>query len=268
MIRMIGILWGIWVLWSFGCRSAERKAGDKTADSTWTARRGNISFVFPAKGYGYDHRQPLIQACLDGEKHALELLQLPAFTDSFTIRFLDSRQEMNRLVGHPNGGTTLTQPFMIIYLVVNEQEQGPPISHEVMHMISAVKWGNPDPSSLWMSEGLAAFSQNSCNGYNDEQIYRYLSAHRMLLPIDSLGRSFYLEPEMITYHQAGWMAGYLLGHYGVEKLKELWQEGIYHSKEIYGRSFAQVEAEIEAAAERDYPKAPEINWKSFEVGCR
>jgi hypothetical protein len=64
------------------------------------------------------------------------------------------------------------------------------------------------------------------------------------------------------------MAGYLLGHYGVEKVKQLWQQGIYHSKEIYGKSFSQVEAEIEAAAGRDYPKAPEINWKSFEVGCR
>ena len=43
---------------------------------------------------------------------------------------------------------------------------------------------------------------------------------------------------------------------------------IYHSKEIYERLFSQVEAEIKAAAERDYPKAPDIDWKSFEVGCR
>jgi hypothetical protein len=119
-----------------------------------------------------------------------------------------------------------------------------------------------------MHEGLAAFSQNSCNGFSDEQIYRYLAAHRMLLPIDSLGRTFYQEPEMITYHQAGWMAGYLLGHYGVEKVRELWQQGIYHSNEIYGTPFSQVEADIKAAAERDYPKAPDIDWKSFEVGCR
>jgi hypothetical protein len=268
MAKITGILWGIWVLWSFGCRSGERKAADKTADSTWTDRRANISFVFPSKGYGYDHRQQLIQACLDGVKHDLEILQLPAFTDTFTIRFLDSRQDMNRFVGHPNSGTTLTQPYRIIYMVVNEQENGPPIPHELMHMICLVDWGDPDPTSLWMHEGLAAFSQNSCNGFSDEQIYRYLAAHRMLLPIDSLGRTFYQEPEMVTYHQAGWMAGYLLGHYGVEKVRELWQQGIYHSNEIYGTPFSQVEADIKAAAERDYAKAPDIDWKSFEVGCR
>jgi hypothetical protein len=268
MLKIIGILWGIWALWSFGCRSAERKAGAKTADSTWTDKRGNISFVFPAKGYGYDHRQELIQACLDGEKHDLEILQLPAFADSFTIRFLDSRQEMNRFVGHPNGGTTLTQPFMIIYLVVNAQEQGPPIPHEIMHMISAVNWGNPDPTSLWMNEGLAAFSQNSCNGFTDEQIYRYFAANRMLLPIDSLANAFYQEPEMITYHQAGWMVGYLLKHYGVGKLRDLWQQGLFHFNAIYGTSFSHMEADIKAAAERDYPKAPEIDWTSFSVGCQ
>jgi hypothetical protein len=224
--------------------------------------------VFPAKGYAYDHRQQLIQACLDGKKHDLEVLQLPAFTDTFTIRFLDSRQEMNRYTGHPSGGVALPQPYMIIYMVVNAQEQGPPIPHEIMHMITLVSWGGPDPTSIWMNEGLAAYSQNSCNGYNDEQIYRYLAAHRMLLPMDSLGRTFYREPEMITYHQAGCMAGYLLGHYGVEKLKKLWQQGIDHSPEIYGRSFAEMEAEIKDAAGRDYPKAPEIDWGSFAVGCK
>lgn len=32
--------------------------------------------------------------------------------------------------------------------------------------------GKKRVTSLWMNEGLAAFSQNGCNGYNDEQIYR------------------------------------------------------------------------------------------------
>src|ERR1700733_706232 len=122
MVKITGILWGILVLWSFDCQSGKRKAGNPSADSTWTDKRDNITFVFPAKGYAYDHRQQLIQECLDGVKYDLGILSLQAFTDTFTIRFLDSRQEMNRFVGHPNSGTTLTQPYKIIYMVVNEQE--------------------------------------------------------------------------------------------------------------------------------------------------
>jgi hypothetical protein len=268
MLKITGGLWMIIAVLSFGCHSGERKPGDRPADSTWTDRRGNISFVFPAKGFAYDHRQQLIDQCLDGVKYDLGVLNMPAFTDSFTIRFLDSRVEMNRFTGHPSGGVALPQPYMIIYIVFNEQEQGPPIKHELMHMITLVAWGGPHPTSVWMNEGLAAFSQNSCNGYTDEQIYRYLAVKRMLLPMDSMGLQFYHEPEMIAYHQGGWMIGYLLQHYGVEKLRDLWQQGLDHSKTIYGASFSQLEGDIQAAAARDFPKAPEIDWRSFEVGCR
>jgi hypothetical protein len=268
MVKIIGILWGILALWLFGCHSGERKAGDLSADSTWTDRRGNISFVFPSRGYAYKHRQQLIQECLDGVKYDLGILNLQAFTDTFTIRFLDSRQEMKRYVGNPSSGVAIPRPFRIVYMVFSEKEEGAPIKHELMHMICLVDWGDPDPTSLWMNEGLAAFSQNSCNGFTDEQIYRYFAANRMLLPIDSLANAFYQEPEMITYHQAGWMVGYLLKHYGVGKLRDLWQQGLFHFNAICGTSFSHMEADIKAAAERDYPKAPEIDWTSFSVGCQ
>ena len=228
---------------------------------------GNISFVFPPTGYAHDHRQQLIQECLDGIRHDLPIINLPEFPDTFTIRFLESRQEMKEYTGNPASGVTILEPRKIIYLLANEKEKGAPVDHELMHMITLAEWGNPDRTSLWMNEGLAAFSQNNCNGYNDEQIYRYFAASRMLLPMDSLADQFYQEPEMIAYHQAGCMVEYLLKNYGVEKFSNLWQQGFYNFNEIYGISFSRMEADIKATAERDFPKPPDIDWKSFSVGC-
>lgn len=288
MVKIIGGLLVIVGVLSFGCHSGSLKTGGETggeaggeavgtavgtaggeaSDSTWKDVRGNITFVFPLKGYAYDHRQQLIQACLDGVPEDLRILHLAAFTDSFTIRFLDTRQEMKRYTGYPSGGVALPQPYMIIYYVVNQEEQGPPIKHELMHLITLVDWGGPDPTSVWMNEGLAAYSQNSCNGYTDEQIYRYLAVHNLLLPMDSMEHQFYHTPEMIGYHQGGWMVGYLLKRYGVEKVKDLWQHGVDDSVRIFGVAFSQVEMELKEAAARDIPVAPDIDWKSFMVGCR
>jgi hypothetical protein len=227
----------------------------------------NISFVFPPTGYAHDHRQQYIQECLEGIKHDLPMIHLDAFTDTFTIRFVDSREEMKRFTGNPAGGITELWPEKIIYMEVNEKEKGAPVYHEIMHMISQTSWGEPVRSSQWMNEGLAAYSQNSCNGYNDEQIYRYLAVSHMLLPMDAMADHFYQTPEMIAYHQAGCIVEYLLHHYGVEKFKELWQQGFDRFDVIYGVSFSRIEADIQATVERDFPKAPPINWKVFSIGC-
>ena len=174
---------------------------------------------------------------------------------------------MKEYAGIPASGATMLEPQKIIYLLANDKEPGAPIDHELMHMISQAKWGYPDRASLWMNEGLAAFSQNKCNGYNDEQIYRYLAASRMLLRMDSMVNQFYQEPEMFAYHQAAYIVEYLLSKYGVEKFRDLWHRGFYNFKDIYGISFASMEAEIKTTAEQDYPKPPTIDWKTFSVGC-
>jgi hypothetical protein len=72
---------------------------------------------------------------------------------------------------------------------------------------------------------------------------------------------------MIAYHQAGCMVEYLLRKYGVEKFRDLWQQGFYHFQDIYGASFSRVETEIKATAQRDCPRPPTIDWKVFSVGC-
>jgi hypothetical protein len=252
MIKRISILCRISALLSFGCHSEIP---------------GNISFVFPPGGYAHDHRQQLIRECVDGIKHDLPMINLHEFTDTFTIRFVQSRQEMKECTGIPASGVTMLKPQMMVYLLANEKEPGAPIDHELMHMILQAEWGYPDRTSLWMNEGLAAFSQNNCNGYDDEQIYRYFDASHMLLQMDSLVNQFYQEPEMIAYHQAAWMVEYLLRKYGVEKFRDLWQQGFHNFDKIYGTSFSRIEPDIMATAERDYPKPPNIDWKAFSVGC-
>jgi hypothetical protein len=134
-------------------------------------------------------------------------------------------------------------------------------------MITMTTWGYPGQDSNWMNEGLAAYAENKCNGYTDEQIYRYLADKDMLVPMPALASSFYKQPEMIAYHQAAYIVQYLLSHYGVEKLKALWRQGFASFETVYGVPFAQVQSDLSNKARQDYPTAPAINWNTFKEGC-
>jgi hypothetical protein len=250
------------------CNVPAKKEGPSVETSQLTKTVGNISFTFPSKGYSYVNRDKLIAECLEAIKINVALIKLEQYSETISIQFLTSRQEMKKYTGMTPSGIALVEP-KILYIVANgdPKEVKPPIKHELMHMIAMTTWGYPAQDSNWMNEGLATLAENNCNGYNDEQIYRYLSEKDMLISMDALTTAFYKQPEMIAYHQAGYIAQYLLAHYGVEKFKNLWMQGFAAFKKIYSMPFSQVSSDINTAARKNYPSAPTIDWKKFEQGC-
>ena len=248
--------------------------GQAKDETRWVVKKqftktvGNLCFTFPSKGYSYDNRDKLIAECLQAIKNNIALIKLHQYTDTISIQFLTSRQEMKKYTGMTPAGIVLVQP-KILYVVANDDpnEVKPPIKHELMHMISMTTWGYPGQDSNWMNEGLAALAENNCNGYNDEQIYRYLSEKNMLISIDSLTTTFYKQPEMIAYHQAGYIVQYLLANYGVEKFKDLWMQGFAAFEKVYGMPFPKVKTDINSTVRKDYPSVPAIDWNAFQKGC-
>ena len=252
----------------FACNMPAKKENDLTVDKRVTATVGNIYFTFPSKGYAYDNRDKLVEECLEAIKSNIALIKLHNYTDTISIQFLVSREEMKKYTGMTPSGIALVEP-KILYVVANgdPKEVKPPIKHELMHMIAMTTWGYPGQDSNWMNEGLAALAENNCNGYNDEQIYRYLQDSNRLISTDILTTNFYKQPEMVAYHQAAYIVQYLLNKYGVQKLKDLWTQGFAAFEKIYSIPFSQVETDINTTAKQDYPSAPPINWNSFQVGC-
>ena len=256
------------MIFLLACNAPVKNGTKKVVNKELTKRVGNVSFIFPSKGYAYDNRNKLVEECLDAIKSNIDLIKLHEYTDTISVQFLTSRQEMKKYTGMTPSGIALVQP-KILYVVANgdPKEVRPPIKHELMHMISMTTWGYPGQDSNWMNEGLAALAENNCNGYNDEQIYRYLLDKDMLISTDDLTISFYKQPEMVAYHQAAYMVQYLLNKYGVEKFKDLWMQGFAAFEKIYSIPFSHVKTDINTTATRDYPSAPPINWNTFQIGC-
>ena len=134
--------------------------------------------------------------------------------------------------------------------------------------MSMLEWGYENPTSNWVNKGLGTFAANNYNGYNVAQIYRYFMETDKLIPIEFLASDFYAQTDLIAYPQAVYIVEYLLSKYSIEQLKNLWIQGFGKFEEVYGLPFSKVKEELEKVVLEKYPKAPEIDWAKFNVGCK
>lgn len=227
----------------------------------YTKTIDNITYIFPSSVNMKD-RTTLIDNCKNAVKKSLIIIDETSFDDSIDIEFLGSREQIKKYAGSLGNGVACPNRNIMFANFNN-----PPIQHEMMHMVSMLKWGFPNETSKWMNEGLSTYSENDCNGFTVEQIYCYLQRNNMLIPASELTKKFYSNPEMTAYHQAGYLVEYLMSKYGLSLLKKLWSEGIDNFEKIYGKPFDEILTDINKELDSRYAKAPSINWEEFKKGC-
>jgi len=225
----------------------------------------NIHFNFPDQGFAFSNKETLIKNCFEAFENNKKLIGLKEFNDSIYIRFLASRKDMFPLTATKASG--IAYPHINTLYVVANQNQNPPIAHELMHLIIMLDWGNPIESSTWMNEGIGTYAENNCNGNNVAEIYRYFLEYNKLISINELSSDFYKQPEMVGYHQSAYIVEYLLSNYSIEQFKRLWTEGFENFEEIYTIPFSEVKGNFEKELIEKYPIAPKINFEKFSQGC-
>lgn len=253
-----------------GCKEAIEKP-ESIENDGWKADTQilktikNVNFSFPDSGFAFDNKEDLIKKSFDAIKHDSQLIGLKEFNDTIYIRFLRSREDMFPLSGTIASGNAYPH-ISTLYVVANENQK-PPIKHELMHLIAMLRWDYPAETSTWMNEGLGTFAENNCSGFNVAELYRYLLENDQLISMDLLTSDFYKQPEMIGYHQSAYIVEHLLHNYTVEQFKKLWIRGFEKFEEIYGIAYTTVKVDLENKVMENYPIVPKIDFEKFNKGC-
>ena len=79
---------------------------------------------------------------------------------------------------------------------------------------------------------------------------------------------FYATDEMIGYHQSAYITQYLKETYGTDKLRDFWQKGFAGFEKVYGKSWNEMEKDINRKVREMYAEVPDINWDLFSEGCK
>lgn len=242
--------------------------------SQYTKQIDNLHFTFPSNGYGYENRDALLKECVDAFNANCKIIKDPDYTEFTQIIFVDSKKEMLLHSGlYIKGGAAnifRRTVHMVVFDNGNEKDKrtNPPIKHEIMHMVSMTAWGPPPFNVTWLNEGLATYAANNCSGYSVSELYRFFLEKNMLASSDSLSNNFYQIEEMIGYHQSACIVEYLMETYGIEKLEELWKNGLTRFESIYGLSFAQLVINLNKHILKKHPVVPKIDWVVFREGCK
>jgi len=180
------------------------------------------------------------------------------------VEFVASREEMLKYAGMSVQGMALPDRNIMFSLL---KDEGSPIKHEMMHMISMYKWGYPVASSTWMNEGLATYSDGSCLAYSFTEIYKYFMQSNKLIPMQALTSDFYGNPDIIAYTQSAFICKYLIENFGIAKFTQLWKSGIDKFPEIYGFDLEQLESDLANFVTKKHPTDIVFDWEEFNKGC-
>lgn len=161
--------------------------------------------------------------------------QASLHTDAFIV---DSRTRMKQLCGHESNGLSAGSVLLFVYGEVTALG-----AHEETHLLSQHLWGAPH--GVWLSEGLAVYSDDTWRGYQLHGVCKRLKTEGKLLPFASLldDREFNGTSSMVTYPEAGSFIKFLYERYGVNAVRSLWEKGAVGIPSVIGKPLELVESE-------------------------
>lgn len=224
---------------------------------------GNITYYFPIE-VSIERRNTAIKECQNSITENLEIIQEKEFSNEMDVEFINSREEMLKYTGIGAQGMAFPDRDTFFTLL---KDEGSPIKHEMMHMITMYKWGTPTQTSTWMNEGLATYSGGTCSEYSLSEVYKYFIQSKKIISMDQLATNFYGNPEMIAYTQSAFVCKFLIAQYGLEKFKLLWKEGYDEMQTIYGFTNKQLETNLVEYVNKKHPIHIEFDWEEFNKGC-
>jgi hypothetical protein len=225
---------------------------------TWV-KRFHMGFraYFLADSYPAQHQDSLLARLPAAARHAERLLGLAPRPDTIDVFFVESREQMNGLVGFPVTGFADIEGRSV-FLVTNPGWRAFE-RHEIMHIVSGQAWGARGPNVDWLLEGLAQAADGRCGGYSNAGVVLAMTARRGWVPFTDLVTRFREQPDLRAYLQAAAFVDYLLDHFFPSALEPLWRNGTTPESLVSGRPLSAIEAEWRAGLrEPSQPGAAEL----------
>jgi hypothetical protein len=140
-------------------------------------------------------------------------------TQPIEVFFVDSREQMQQLVGRPLGG--MVQSGERTALLVYNESYTPFLVHELTHLYTHHHWGQPR-AGRWLSEGLAALVSGDCQGFSIDAVVKGLHERGQLRTWQELMRDFEKIDELSANPQAASMVGFIHSRGGMAAVRAAW----------------------------------------------
>jgi hypothetical protein len=234
---------------------------------TWLSTSSEGIRVFYQKdSFAERHRMMLLRSVKSTVDEVLELLEEPAYEPLLNVFYLESRDEMLRIVGRPYSGFS-DWTASGIFVVLNPEWRSFE-KHEFAHVVTMGVWGSPDVTSRWMIEGIAVDCDGWCREYTVDEIAFHLLSNDQLPLLQELFDDFANLGEIRAGIYAASFIGFIRKTFGARKLRDLWLNGVGDLKELLGDDLNQVENSWRLYLEQNVRKDIEVDLDTIKkLGC-
>jgi hypothetical protein len=225
---------------------------------------GELRILVQSGGLAAGHVARLRDSAVVAFEHAFALLAETPTAEPFWMVYVDSRADMQRLVGRPVGGWA--DPTARAAANVVTADGRSPDRHEMMHVATGVAWGVPAGPWAWISEGLATYASGECGDAGIQSLAAALVHTGAAVPLNRLIHHFFELDEVGAYLQSASVVGYIREVFGTSALRAIWQEGPAAVPVVTGKDIAALERDWRAFVSR-FPAATTALEAVHERGC-
>lgn len=234
---------------------------------TWTSFESEGVRIYAQPGSFADrHRAMLLRSVATVLNEVLDIIGEPEYDRMLNVFYLDSREQMERIVGSPVTGLA-NWSASGVFVVLNPQWRSFE-KHEIAHVLTMELWGSPHETSRWMIEGIAVYCDGWCREYSVDEIAWHFLSRDELPPLQEL----FDDPRALGEIRGGFYSASVIGfirhQYGVETVRSLWLEGPDKLTEVLGTDIHHIERQWKGYLESTVNKDVEVDLQVIEdSGC-
>jgi len=238
-------------------------------DSTFTwlsASSNGIRIFYQKDSFAEKHRMMLLRSAKTSVDEVLELLDEPAYEPLLNVFYLDSRDEMKRIVGQTYSGFA-NWTANAIFIVLNPEWRSFE-KHEFAHVITMGIWGTPHITSQWMIEGIAVYCDGWCREYTVDEVAFHFLSNDQLPSLQELFNDYVSLGEIRAGLSAASFIGFIHETYGASKLRILWFNGVMDIEKLLGEDLRQIENSWRLYLKKKVRKEIQVDFDTIKkLGC-
>jgi len=236
-------------------------------DFTWIRLSNeNINMYYIEGSFAEKHRVMLMGSLESSIMDVSDLLETDGCPDSVNVFYVESREQMEEVIGLPYAGFT-NWSTSSIFLVLNPEWRSFE-RHEFAHLATMKCWGRTHRTSGWMVEGIPVYCDGWCGEYSANQVAYFLMNQDRLPTLDDLILNYRDMGEIPAGFSSASLAGFIAEEFGAVKLRRLWKEGSDKVEEILGIDSKFIEKGWRDHIRKDARDKPAVDYQEItRNGC-
>jgi hypothetical protein len=255
-------------VWSVACRGSDAPSAEaqRILDD---ARFGWVTIASPharihflPSSYAAAHEDTLAARVEGARSAVLDRLGIGDYETTLDVFYVDSRQDMNDLVGRPVTGFAYYRDAAIV-LVLNDRWRAFE-RHELTHFVTYDTW--PDGAGPAVVEGLATYVDGACGGYPNGRVARTILDRGEMIPLAVLAADFRSQDDLVAYLEAGSVVEFVAQRRGANVMHTLWSEGLQAAPDLLGIPVTDFDPQFEHWLSVTYDPVPDTAWAAIRSG--